>query len=44
MPGAQMPEWARWRKARAFSAKGWAIIVGFADIILRPKELKHGIR
>jgi hypothetical protein len=40
---SRCPEWARWRKARALFSQ-WAIIVGFAGIILRHKELNHGIR
>ena len=43
MPGEQMPGMGPLVKSPALSSQ-WAIIVGFADIILRLKELNHGIR
>jgi hypothetical protein len=43
MPGEQMPGMGPLAKSPALFSQ-WAIIVGFADIILRLKELNHGIR
>lgn len=43
MHGEQMPGMGPLAKSPALFSH-WAIIVGFADIILRLKELNHGIR